>query len=168
MNNFQHQDIFFKPFYDLPSWLGLCPGTNWWNFYRLHFISIKYQRRQWHSTPVLLPGKSHGWKSLVGCSPLGLWESDTTEQLHFHFSFSCIRERNGNPLQYSCLENPRDRGPWWAVIYGATNSRTWMKRLSSSIKYTIGLAAPLPTAPVPYKDGIGWGNYLPGRQDFRF
>ena len=56
------------------------------------------QRRQWHPTPVLLPGKSHGWRSLVGCSPWGRWESDTTERLHFHFSLSCIGEGNGNPL----------------------------------------------------------------------
>ena len=70
------------------------------------------RRRQWHPTPVLLPGKSHGQRSLVGCSPWGRQESDTTERLHFHFSLSCIGEGNGNPLQYSCLENPRDRGAW--------------------------------------------------------
>ena len=68
-------------------------------------------RRQWHPTPVLLPGKSHGQRSLVGCSPWGRWESDTTEQLHFHFSLSCIGEGNGNPLQCSCLENPRQSRP---------------------------------------------------------
>ena len=67
-------------------------------------------RRQWHPTPVLLPGKSHGRRSLVGCSPWGHEESDTTEQLHFHVSLSCIGEGNGNPLQCSCLENPRDGG----------------------------------------------------------
>ena len=67
---------------------------------------------QWHPTPVLLPGKSHGWRSLVGYSPWGRWGSDTTEQLHFDFSLSCIGEGNGNPLQCSCLENPRDRGAW--------------------------------------------------------
>src|SRR5574341_473682 len=67
-------------------------------------------RRQWHPTPVLLPGKSHGWRSLVGSRPWGREESDTTERLHFHFSLSCIREGNGNPLQCSCLENPRDPG----------------------------------------------------------
>ena len=65
-------------------------------------------RRQWHPTPVFLPGKSHGWRSLVGCSPWGRKESDTTERLHFHFSLSCIGEGNGNPLQCSYLENPRD------------------------------------------------------------
>ena len=70
-----------------------------------------YWRRQWHPTPVLLPGKSHGWRSLVGCSPRGLEESDTTERLHFHFSLSCIGEGNGNPPQCSCLENPRDGQP---------------------------------------------------------
>ena len=92
-------------------------------------------RRQWHPTPVLLPGKSHGWRSLVGCSPLGRLESDTTERLHFHFSLSCIGEGNGNPLQCSCLENPRDEGAWWAAIYGVTQSRTWLKWLSSSIHW---------------------------------
>ena len=55
-----------------------------------------------------------------------------TEQLHFHFSLSCIGEGNGNPLQYSCLENPRDRGAWWAAVYGVTQSQTRLKRLSSS------------------------------------
>ena len=81
-------------------------------------------RRQWHPTPVLLAGKSHGQRNLVGCSPRGLEESDTTERLHFHFSLSCIGEGNGNPLQCSCLENPRDGGPWWAVISGVAQSRT--------------------------------------------
>ena len=74
------------------------------------------RRRQWQPTPVLLPGKFHGQRSLVGCSPWGLEESDTTERLHFHFPLSCIGEENGSPLQYSCLENPRDGGAWWANI----------------------------------------------------
>ena len=90
------------------------------------------RRRQWHPTPVLLPGKSHGRRSLVGCSPWGHWESDMTEWVHFHFSLSCIGEGNGNPLQCSCLENPRDGGAWWAAIYGVAQSQTWLKRLSSS------------------------------------
>ena len=55
-----------------------------------------------------------------------------TERLHFHFSLSCIGEGNGNPLQCSCLENPRDGGACWAAIYGVAQSRTWLKRLSSS------------------------------------
>ena len=91
-----------------------------------------WRRRQWHPTPVLLPGKSHGWRSLEGCSPWGRWGSDTTERLHFHFSFSCIGERNGTPLQCSCLENPRDGGAWWADVYGVAQSRTRLKRRSSS------------------------------------
>ena len=65
----------------------------------------------------------------------GAWcreESDTTEQLHFHFSLSCIGEGNGNPLQCSCQENPRDGGAWWAAVYGVAQSRTRLKRLSSS------------------------------------
>ena len=69
-------------------------------------------RRQWHPTPVLLPGKSQGRRSMVGCSSWGREELDTTERLHFHFSLSCIGEGNGNPLQYSCLENPKDGGAW--------------------------------------------------------
>ena len=84
-------------------------------------------RRQWHPTPVLLPGKSHGQRSLVGGSPWGREESDMTERLHFHFSLACIGEGNGNPLQYSCLENPGDRGDWWADVYGVTQSRTRLK-----------------------------------------
>ena len=89
-------------------------------------------RRRWHPTPVLLPGKSHGQRSLMGCSQWGRKESDTTGRLHFHFSLSCIGEGNGNPLQCSCLENPRDGGAWWAAIYGVAQSRTQLKRLSSS------------------------------------
>ena len=90
------------------------------------------RRRQWHPTPVLLPGKSHGRRSLVGCSPWGREESDMTERFHFHFSLSCIGEGNGNPLQCSCLENPRDREAWWAAGCGVAQSRTRLKRLSSS------------------------------------
>ena len=76
------------------------------------------------ATPVLLPGKSHGQRSLVGSSPWGREELDTTEWHHFHFSLSCIGEGNGNPLQCSCLENPRDGGAWWAAICGVAQSRT--------------------------------------------
>ena len=84
-------------------------------------------RRQWHPTPVLFPGKSYGPRSLVGCSPWGREESDTTERLHFHFSLSCIGEGNGNPLQCSCLENPRVRGAWRAAVYGVAQNRTRLK-----------------------------------------
>ena len=84
-------------------------------------------RRQWHPTLVLLPGKSHGQRSLVGCSPWGRDESDTTERLPFHFSLSCIGEGNGSPLQCSCLENPRDGGACWAAVYGVARSRTRLK-----------------------------------------
>ena len=89
-------------------------------------------RRQWHPTPVFLPAKSHGRRSLVSCSTWGREQSDTTEQLHFHFSLLCTGEGNGNPLQCSCLENPRNGGAWWAAIHGVTQSRTWAKQLSSS------------------------------------
>ena len=83
--------------------------------------------KQWQPTPVLLLGKSHGWRNLLGCSPWGREESDTTERLHFHFSLSCIGEGNGNPLQCSCLENPGDGGAWWATVYGVAQSRTRLK-----------------------------------------
>ena len=93
---------------------------------------MKAWRRQWQPTPVLLPGKSQGRRSLVGCSPWGCEEQDTTEWLHFHFSLSCTGEGNGNPLQCSCLENPRDGGAWWAAISGISQNQTRLKRLSSS------------------------------------
>ena len=96
------------------------------------------QRRQWHPTPVLLPGKSHGRRSLVGCSLWGREESDTTERLHFHFSLSCIGEGNGNSLWCSCLENPRDGGAWWAAVSGVAQSRTRLTRLSSSSSRNCG------------------------------
>ena len=98
----------------------------------LDFASPYVRRRQWHPTPVLLPGKSDGRRSLEGCSPWGRWKLDTTQWLHFHFSLSCIEEGSGNPLQCSCLKNPRDGGAWWAAVYGVAQSRTWLKRLSSS------------------------------------
>ena len=87
-----------------------------------------------HSSTLV--GKSYGWRSLVGCRPWGRQESDTAEQLHFHLSLSCTREGNGNPLQCSCLENPRAGGAWWAAIYGVAQSRTRLKRLSSSSSST--------------------------------
>ena len=95
-------------------------------------VMLKCRRRRWYPTPVLLPGKSHGWKSLVGCSPWSCEELDTTEWLHFHFSLSCIGEGNGNQLQCLCWENPRDGGAWWAAVCGVAQSQTWLKRLSSS------------------------------------
>ena len=100
-------------------------------YVRLHKILYSILL-QWHPTPVLLPGKSHGRRSLVGCSPWGRQESDTTERIPFHFSLSCIGEGNGNPLECSCLENPRDGGARWAAVSGVAQSGTRLKRLSSS------------------------------------
>ena len=74
-----------------------------------------------------LAWKIHGRKSLVGCSRWGREESDTTERLHFHFSLSHTGEGNGNPLQCSCLENPRDGGAWRAAVYGVAQSWTRLK-----------------------------------------
>jgi len=124
-----------------PLWLGqqLHPvGWSWTPWIQLLLVrdkatfSVNVWRRRWHPSPVLLPGKSHEQRSLVGCSPWGCEESDTTEWLPFHFSLSCIGEGNGNPLQCSCLENPRDGGAWWPAVYGVTQTRTRLKWLSSS------------------------------------
>jgi len=92
-------------------------------------------RRQWQPTPVVLLGKSHGQRSLIGCSSWGRKESDMTEWL------SRIGEGNGNPLQCSCLENPRDGGAWWAAVYGVAQNRSRLKWLSSSSS-----SLPLPEA----------------------
>ena len=92
----------------------------------------KHSEKAMAPTPVLSPGNSHGRRSLVGCSPWGRLESDTTERLPFHFSLSCIGEGNGTPLQCSWLENPREGGAWWAAVYGVAQSQTRLKRLSSS------------------------------------
>ena len=72
---------------------------------------------------------------------MGCEESDMTERLHFDFSLSCVGEGNGNPLQYSCFDNPRDGGAWWAAVYGVAQSRTRLKRLSSSILFSIMVAS---------------------------
>ena len=98
----------------------------------LPLFSQDLMEKEMATTPVLLPGKSHGWRSLVGYSPWGLKESDTTKWLHFQLSLSCIGEGNGNPLQYSCLKNPRDRGAWWTAVHGVAQGQMWLKRLSSS------------------------------------
>ena len=90
----------------------------------LSLFTFMHWRRKWQPTPVFLPGESQGQGSLVGCGLWGRTESDTTERLHFHFSLSCIGEGNGNPFQCSCLEKPRDRGAWWAAVYGVAQSWT--------------------------------------------
>ena len=126
-------------------------------------------RRQWHPTPVLLPGKSHGWRSLVGCSPWGHKESDMTEWLHF--SLSCIGEGNGNPFQCSCLENPRDGRAWWAAVYGVAQSRTRLKWLSIASVYSCHLVLTASVRSIPFlsfivpthlcmKSSLGISNFL--------
>ena len=96
------------------------------------------RRRPWHPTPVLLLGKSHGRRSLVGCSPWGHQESDTTEWLHFHFSLSCVGEGNGNPLQCSCLENPRDGEPGGLPSMGSHRVRhNWSDFTAAAAAYIL-------------------------------
>ena len=104
-------------------------ATSLWLFTFMHW------RGKWQPTPVFLPGESQGRGSLVGCSPWGCQESDTTEWLHFDFSLSCIGEGNGNLLQCSCLENPRDGGAWWAAVSGIAQSQTRLKWLSLADLY---------------------------------
>ena len=116
------------------------PGANAGIWGHLHSPTEKAMAP--HSST--LAWKIHGQRSLVGCSPWGHQESDTTERLHFHFSLSCIGEGNGNPLQYSCLENPRDGGAWWAAVYGVAQSWTRLKRLSISINITLPRSEALP------------------------
>ena len=83
-----------------------------------------------------------------GLQSMGSLESNMTERLHFHFSLSCIGEGNGNPLQCSCLETPRDGGAWWAAVYGVAQSRTRLKQLSSSSS-SLYLVTPSPILPHP-------------------
>ena len=111
---------------DLPN-PGIEPGSPTWQADALPSKPPALIFVLWYPTPVLLPGESQGRRSLMGCSPWGHKESDTTKRLPFHFSLSCIGEGNGNPLQCSCLENPRDGGAWWAAVYGVTQSRTRLK-----------------------------------------
>ena len=91
-----------------------------WNYSKAFSISVP-SAVSFHCPLLFLPYKS-----------FQIAEPDTTERLHFHFSLSCTGEGNGNPLQCSCLENPRDEGAWWAAIYGVAQSWTRLKRLSSS------------------------------------
>ena len=111
------------------------------------------RRRKWHPTPVLLPGKSHGLSSLGGCSPWGSKESDTTERLHFKFSLSCIGEGNGNPLQCSCLENPRNRRAWWAAIHGVAQRIQICSNIQSKVNIWF-------STKIPGKYSGKWNKYL--------
>ena len=96
------------------------------------------RRRQWHPTPVLLPGKSCGQRSPVGCSPWGRWGLGVTERLHFQFLLTCIGDGNGNPLQCSCLENPRDGGALRAAVYGVAQSQTWLSNFHFHFEWSSG------------------------------
>ena len=112
------------------SWGGL-PSYSWLSSYTIYWILLQF------GTVWIRLSYTHGQRSLVGCSPWGREESDMTERLAFHFSLSCIGEGNGNPLQCSCLENPRDGGAWRAAVSGVAQSRTRLKRLSSSSSNTL-------------------------------
>ena len=130
--------------------------TDWWGSLCRNHVDFSL----WHPTPVFLPGKSHGWRSLEGCSLWGCWGLGITERLHFHFSLSCIGKGNGNPPQCSCLENPRDGGAWWASVYGVAQSRTRLKWLrsssssNSSLSLSFCLVSVLQVRVTPWRTGV--------------
>ena len=109
-------------FYEL--WFGVTSKSSW--------------RRQWHPTPVLLPGKSHGWRSLEGCSPWGRWGSDMTEQLHFHFS--ALEKEMATHSSVLAWRIPGTAEPGGLPPMGS-KSRTRLKWLSSSSRSICGLFA---------------------------
>ena len=98
----------------------------------LRLSSILLQRRQWHPTPVLSPSKIPWMEEPGRLRSTGSLRVRHNWVTSLSLSLSCIREGNGNPLQRSCLENPRDGGAWWAAVYGVAQSRTRLKQLSSS------------------------------------
>ena len=108
---------------------------SWANY--LTSVSPCFQQGKWAWIAMAPHSSTFGWKIPWMEEPgrlqsMGSLESDTSERLHFHFSLSCIGAGNGSPLQCSCLENPRDGEAWWAAVYGVAQSRTRLKRLSSS------------------------------------
>ena len=109
--------VYYYPVYLTYMQSTACEMLGWMK-HKLKSSPEKYQMAPHSST---LAWKIHGWRSMVGCSPWGREESDTTERLHSHFLLSCIGEGNGNPLQCSCLENPRDGGAWWAAVSGVAH-----------------------------------------------
>ena len=116
----------------------LLPGKSmdrgaWWATYSLWGRKELDMTEEGNGTPCQYSCLENPWtEESGGLQSMGSLESDTTEWLHFQFSLSCIGEGSGTPLQCSCLENPRDGGAWWAAVYGVAQSRTRLKRLSSS------------------------------------
>ena len=121
--------VLWKCYPSAIDWVFVFPRPHYPKFmlWKLTPSVTVFERSQWHPTPVLSPGKSPGWRSLVGCSPRDCWGSDATERLHFHFH---ALEKERATHSCFCLENPRDGGAWWAAIYGVAQSRTRLKRLS--------------------------------------
>ena len=112
---------------------AMLNGFSYQYFALDHFLfetfCTKFWRRKWQPTPVFLSRESCGRRSLVGCVHRVVQSQTRLKRLSMH---ACIGEGNGNPLQYSCLENPRDRGAWWAAVYGVAQSQTRLKWLSCS------------------------------------
>ena len=132
-----HQIAVWRKAHWLPSilWTSLS-RPKWsrdflWVKHRIGEFQPYSRRRQWHPTPVLLPGNSHGRRSLVGCSPWGLESRTRLSDFTFAFHFPAL-EKEMATHSCSCLENPRDGGAWWAAICGVAQSRTQLKQLSSS------------------------------------
>ena len=111
--------FFLSPRFDKHPHLAIL-----WKHKNISSLALFSRRRQWHPTPVLLPGKSHGWRSLVGCSPWGREKSDTTERLHFHFSLSCWR-RKWQPTPVFLSGESQGRGSLMGCcLWGRTESDT--------------------------------------------
>ena len=118
----------------LPCWLILV-YLGWRKsavLYGIDFTYTSVSEKAMASHSSTLAWKIPWMEGPGGLQFMGSLESDTTERLHLHFSLSCIGEGNGNPLQCSCLENPRDGEAWWAAVHGVAQSRTRLKRLRSS------------------------------------
>ena len=110
---------------------GLCTGPKTQDEYLHSWLAHCYGLNCVLQKDILTLAWKIPWMEEPGrLQSIGSQTVDTTERLHFHFSLSCIGKGNGNPLQYSCLENPRDRGAWWAAVYGVAQSQTWLKQLS--------------------------------------
>ena len=142
-----HSSALYFALYGLPWWLpdkesASQAGDAVWSLSQEDLLEKEIAPQ-----PSILAEKCHGWRSLVGCSPWGREELDTTERLHFHFSLSCTGEGNGNALQCSCLENPRDGGAWWAADCGVARSRTRLSDSAAAAGLCICVSAPLSTRP---------------------
>ena len=122
----------FKPTFSLSSFMFFKRFFSSSSLSAIKVVSFPYLEKEMSTHSSTLAWKIPWTEEPGRLQSMGSQRVGHTEWLHFHFSLSCIREGNGNPLHYSCLENPRDRGAWWAAVYAVAQSQTWLKQLSSS------------------------------------